>query len=48
MHWCADEQMVLVAFLTMIPFLGPWLKNKIKKWRDPHCCKEEHNAGVQR
>ena len=34
--------MALMLFLGSIPFLGPWLRGKIQKWRNPHCCEPAH------
>ncbi len=42
MHWCADEQLALITFLAMIPFLGPWLRSRINRFRGRHCCEPDH------
>ncbi len=39
-HWCPDETAALLAFLALVPFLGPWLRAKLSK---RHCCEPSHN-----
>jgi hypothetical protein len=36
MHFCADEAAVLVALVSAIPFLGPWLRAKLRKKEQSH------------
>ena len=46
MHFCNDEFMVLVAFFSTLPFLGPWIRAKLAS-RKPHCCDKTHLTNDQ-
>jgi hypothetical protein len=32
-HWCAEETIALLGFLTWVTLCIPWLSNKISVWR---------------
>ena len=44
MHWCQDETLALMYFLSSFPLIGMWFRMKYAERKAKHDQNEEHDC----